>query len=230
MSFERSLKQNFTMENEDCPWYKETVYKHDYKDKRHIFDFKKETEELELLKTEEARRAERAKLDSYDPVLINGQFARNLHVKNELMPYIVKDHPMVKNRHEEYEHFLNRFKNCQCCKFCRDFSEPPVDFEKTFDMLRRQRKSVYQNDYSCTSYGRNYTDRFMFMKPQHVSFKDVSDFSRVANGTNYKPSQRTSVNDILKTGTSVYYNEISQKAQNRIKIVGPLDPFTSRKV
>lgn len=218
------------MENIDCPWYKETVYKHDFKDKKHIYDYKKETEALELLKTEEAKRLERAKLDSYDPVLISGQFARNLHVKNELMPYIVKDHPMVKNRHEEYEHFLNRFKSCQCCKFCRNFSEPPVDFEKVHEMLRRQKLSVYQNDYSSESYGRNYTDRFMFMKPQQVMFKDVSDFSEIANGPNYKPAQRPNVNDILKTGTSVYYNEIARRAEDRIKVEGPLDPFTSRKV
>lgn len=218
------------MENTDCPWYKETVYMHDFKDKKHIFDYKKETEALEPPKTEAFKRAERAKHDSHDPVLISGQFARNLHVKNELMPYIVKDHPMVKNRHEEYEHFLNRFKNCQCCKFCRDFSDPPVDYEKVLEMLRRQRKTVYQNDYFCKSYGRDYIDRFMFMKPQQVMFKDVSDFSEVATSSNYKPSQRSAVNEVLKTGASTYYNEISRRAEDRIKIDGPLDPFTSRHV
>lgn len=216
--------------NTDCSWYKETVYNRDFKDKKHIFDYKKETESLEPPKTDGAKRIERAKLDSFDPVLISGQFARNLHVQNELMPYIVKDHPMVKNRHEEYEHFLNRFKNCQCCKFCRDFSKPPVDYEKVLKMLQRQRKTIYQDDYSCKSYGRDYIDRFMFMKPQQLSYKDITDFSEVATGPNYKPSQRSTVNDIFKTGTTIYYKDISRRAEDRIKIDGPLDPYTFRKV
>lgn len=218
------------MENKACPWYNESVYKHDFKDKKHIFDYQKETEALELLRTEAARKEYQAKLDSFDPVLINGQFARNLHVENELMPYIVKNHPIVRNRHEEYKDFLNRFKKCQCCRFCRDFSEPPVDFERVLDMLRRTKKTVYQNDYSCTTYGRNYTDKFMFMKPQQVAFEDVSDFAKVAAVRNYNPAQRSLVNGVLKTGTSMYYNEIARRAQDRNKIVGPLDPFTLRKV
>lgn len=216
------------MENKNCPWYSETVYRHDYKDKKHIFDYKKET--AKLVKTESAQKLEKSKDKSLDPVLISGEFARNLHVNNEQMPYVVKDHPIIKNRHEEYEHFLNRFKNCECCRFCRDFSNPPVDYERVFKMLQRRKLSVYQNDYDSTSYGRIYTDKFMFMKPQKTAFKDVSDFLEVARSPNYKPWQRSSANVVLKTGTSIYCKEISQRAEDRLKIPGPLDPYTLRKV
>lgn len=218
------------MEINDCPWYKETVYKHDYKDRKHIFDYKKATEKFEPIKTEDDMKAERAKLDSLDPVLINGQFARNLHVQNELMPYIVKDHPMIKNRHEEYEHFLNRFKNCECCRFCRDFSKPPVNYDQVLDILRKKKLTVYQHDYSSDGYGRSYTDKFFFMKPQQVAFQDLCDFQDIATGPSYRPFQRQSINSILKTGRTVYINEISKRAEERLKIEGPLDPYTNRKV